>query len=164
MPLFVYNRKINFDFVALSEYDQVSQANTQKLKADTMVALINAGVVSHEECRQVLADDIDSCFANIDIDDVPEMPNDYQDQFTSETSEYNQESEQRPISEHRLLKKGDDVRRKVGENIGGNIEDAKGKFEESKHPRDNDGKFTTGNSKNTKSSIFQQPQDSKLYL
>ncbi|MBQ7586383.1 MAG: hypothetical protein IJU40_09075 [Desulfovibrionaceae bacterium] len=66
-----------------------------------MVAFINAGVVSPEECRQNLADDPDSGFSDIDIDDVPEVPSNYQDQLTNGFPEQN-------INNGGLLKKGDE--------------------------------------------------------
>ena len=66
------DKTITFDFAALSEDDSAAIANTQKLRADTMAILIDRQIVSNEECRRVLADDPDSGFADIDVDDIPE--------------------------------------------------------------------------------------------
>lgn len=65
---------ITFNFAALSEADQSAEASTQKIKADTMAVLLDRQIVSPEECRQRLADDPDSGFSDIDVDDVPEPP------------------------------------------------------------------------------------------
>jgi len=65
---------ITFDFAALSEADQTAEANTQKVKADTMAVLLDRQVVSAEECRRRLADDPDSGFADIEVDDLPPPP------------------------------------------------------------------------------------------
>ena len=65
---------ITFDFAALSEADNAAIATTQKTRADTMAVLLDRQIVSPEECRRVLADDPDSGFADIDVDDVPEAP------------------------------------------------------------------------------------------
>lgn len=76
------DKSITFDFCALSEEDQAAEANTQKVKVDTMAVLLTNNVVSPEECRQRLADDPDSGFANIDVDDVPE-PQEQENQIES---------------------------------------------------------------------------------
>lgn len=68
------DESITFDFSALSEADNAAIANTQKTRADTMAVLIDRSIVSQEECRRVLADDPDSGFADIDVDEVPEPP------------------------------------------------------------------------------------------
>lgn len=67
---------ITFDFAALSEADNAAIATTQKTRADTMAVLLDRAIVSQEECRRVLADDPDSGFADIDVDEVPEPPAD----------------------------------------------------------------------------------------
>ena len=63
---------VTFDFCPLSEADKAAQASTQKTRADTMAVLLDRNIVSPEECRKVLADDPDSGFADIDVDDMPE--------------------------------------------------------------------------------------------
>lgn len=66
------DESISFDFAALSEADNAAIATTQKTKADTMAVLLDRQVISPEEARRALADDPDSGFADIDVDDVPE--------------------------------------------------------------------------------------------
>lgn len=63
---------VTFDFAALGEVDNAAIATTQKTKTDTMVALLQNNVISPEEARRALADDPDSGFNNIDVDDMPE--------------------------------------------------------------------------------------------
>lgn len=68
------NESIGFEFPSLVEMDDSEIANLNKLKADTAVQLINAGVVSQEEVRQNLSMDKNSGFSMIDVDDIPEEP------------------------------------------------------------------------------------------
>ena len=68
------NESIGFEFPSLVEMDDSEIASLNKLKADTAVSLINAGVVSQEEVRQNLSMDKHSGFSMIDVDDVPEQP------------------------------------------------------------------------------------------
>ena len=66
------NESIGFEFPSLVEMDDAEIAQLNKMKADTAVQLINAGVVSQEEVRQNLSMDKHSGFSMIDVDDVPE--------------------------------------------------------------------------------------------
>lgn len=68
------NESIGFEFPSLVEMDDAEIAQLNKLKADTAVQLINAGVVSQEEVRQNLSMDKHSGFSMIDVDDMPEQP------------------------------------------------------------------------------------------
>ena len=68
------NESIGFEFPSLVEMDDYEIAQLNKLKADTAVQLINAGVVSQEEVRQNLSMDKQSGFSMIDVDDMPEQP------------------------------------------------------------------------------------------
>lgn len=68
------NPAIGFEFPSLVEMDDSEIASLNKMKADTAVSLINAGVVSQEEVRQNLSMDKHSGFSMIDVDDVPEQP------------------------------------------------------------------------------------------
>ncbi|MFT9366500.1 MULTISPECIES: hypothetical protein [Gluconobacter] len=62
--------------------DDAAKAAILKTKADTVVELIEAGVVSPEEGRKVVADDPDSPFDGIDVDDVPPPPEDGDDHIS----------------------------------------------------------------------------------
>lgn len=68
------DKSLTFDFSSLSEADQAAEAATQKTKADTMAVLLDRNIISPEECRKRLADDPDSGFSDIDVDDLPESP------------------------------------------------------------------------------------------
>ena len=68
------NESIGFEFPSLVEMDDSEIANLNKMKAETAVQLINAGVVSQEEVRQNLSMDKHSGFSMIDVDDMPEQP------------------------------------------------------------------------------------------
>ena len=67
------NESIGFEFPSMVEMDDADIAQLNKLKADTAVQLINAGVVSQEEVRQNLSMDKHSGFSMIDVDDLPEQ-------------------------------------------------------------------------------------------
>ena len=68
------NESIGFEFPSLVEMDDTEIAELNKMKAETAVSLINAGVVSQEEVRQNLSMDKHSGFSMIDVDDMPEEP------------------------------------------------------------------------------------------
>ena len=67
------DENIDFIFRILSSNDESREVNNNKVKADTYVALTNAGIISPEEARKALAEDEKSGFNAIDADDVPEM-------------------------------------------------------------------------------------------
>ena len=65
---------ISFAFNKLGEEDRKSQAETQKTKADTAAVYLDRGALSAEEVRRALADDPQSGYSNIDVDELPPMP------------------------------------------------------------------------------------------
>ena len=114
------DESITFDFSALSEADNAAIATTQKTKADTMAVLLDRQVISPEEARRALADDPDSGFADIDVDEAPEPQEGPEDMGG--------------MPQPKL----DDVDK------AGAVYDANGNFKEGDHPRDNNGQFTSG--------------------
>ena len=54
--------------------DESERANLNKMQADRDNIYLAAGVLSQEEVRQRLSMDKNSGYSMIDIDDVPEMP------------------------------------------------------------------------------------------
>lgn len=76
------DESIDFAFIPLWQMDDAAKAAILKTKADTVVELIEAGVVSPEEGRKVVADDPDSPFDGIDVDDVPPPPEDGDDHIS----------------------------------------------------------------------------------
>ncbi len=67
---------ITFDFVPLQQMGETELAAIRKSDTDRDVAYIQAGVVSAEEVRARLAAEPDSGYNGIDVEDVPEMPDD----------------------------------------------------------------------------------------
>lgn len=62
---------ITFDFNPLWQESKTEKAATRKSNVDAVVTLIDRGVISTEEARENLANDPDSGFSGIDIEDVP---------------------------------------------------------------------------------------------
>lgn len=120
------NDNITFDFVPLRQMSETELSTIRKSDTDRDVAYIQAGVVSAEEVRGRLAGEPGSGYNGIDVEDVPEMPD---DGFSDG------------------LNDGD------GEDVGGQADpkpepaqDAE--WDESKHPRAENGQFGSGKDTN----------------
>ena len=70
------NDNITFDFVPLQQMSETELSTIRKSDTDRDVAYIQAGVVSAEEVRGRLAGEPDSGYNGIDVENVPEMPDD----------------------------------------------------------------------------------------
>lgn len=70
------DESITFKFNALSDEDETKISAVQKARAETDNILIAAGVLSAEEARSRLAHDPDSGYNDIDVDELPEIPED----------------------------------------------------------------------------------------
>lgn len=70
------NDNITFDFVPLRQMSETELSTIRKSDTDRDVAYIQAGVVSAEEVRGRLAGESGSGYNGIDVEDVPEMPDD----------------------------------------------------------------------------------------
>ena len=70
------NDNITFDFAPLQQMNETELSTIRKSDTDRDVAYIQAGVVSTEEVRGRLASEPDSGYNGIDVEDVPEMPDD----------------------------------------------------------------------------------------
>ena len=68
------NDNITFDFVPLQQMSETELSAIRKSDTDRDIAYIQAGVVSAEEVRGRLAGEPDSGYNGIDVEDVPEMP------------------------------------------------------------------------------------------
>lgn len=66
---------ISFQFAPLWEMDERERAEINKIHADTAAVYVDRGCLSQEEVRGSLADNPDSGYSNIDVDDVPETDN-----------------------------------------------------------------------------------------
>lgn len=104
---------ISFQFAPLWEMDECERAEINKVKADTAAVYLDRGALSAEEVRGALADNPDSGFSNIDVDDVPES-----ESFSDI----------------------DDV-----DKAGAVYDEAMDEWDESKHPRAENGQFGNGN-------------------
>ena len=65
---------IGFKFEPITGRDMETICKEQQMRADTAVKLIDAGVISQEEERQRLADDEDSGYAGLDVENIPAPP------------------------------------------------------------------------------------------
>lgn len=70
------NNNITFDFVPLRQMSETELSTIRKSDTDRDIAYIQAGVVSAEEVRGRLAGEPGSGYNGIDVEDVPEMPDD----------------------------------------------------------------------------------------
>lgn len=66
------DKTITFVFKPLGEEDKSALISRQKSKADTVAVYLDRDIISTEEARQIIADDPESGFTNIDPNDVPE--------------------------------------------------------------------------------------------
>jgi hypothetical protein len=65
--------EITFEFVPLWQMNEKEKAEVEKLKADTAQVLIDVGVISPQEERQRVADDPESQYTSLDVDDMPNL-------------------------------------------------------------------------------------------
>lgn len=63
---------ISFEFAPLWEMDERERAEINKINADTAAIYVDRGSLTNTEVRGALADNPNSGYSNIDIDDVPE--------------------------------------------------------------------------------------------
>lgn len=68
------DKQLTFQFAQLSEDDKRAQAEIRKMAADTSAVYLDRGILSQEEARQALADNADSGYSNINVEELPEMP------------------------------------------------------------------------------------------
>jgi predicted ABC-type ATPase len=116
---------VGFKFVPLWQASELEQSTIRKQDAETDEGLINAGVLDPQEVRKRIAEDPDSPYMGLDVDDMPEPPDQGQ---------------------------GDDLEAAndpfgMGTPPGGAADAPGGRFEESKHPRGqpkNAGQFGPG--------------------
>ena len=116
------NDNITFDFVPLQQMSETELSTIRKSDTDRDVAYIQAGVVSAEEVRGRLASEPDSGYNGIDVEDVPEMPDDGFSDGLNDGGEEEGEDPTDPKPEP--------------------AQDAE--WDESKHPRAENGQFGAG--------------------
>lgn len=115
------NDNITFDFVPLQQMSETELSTIRKSDTDRDVAYIQAGVISAEEVRGRLASEPDSGYNGIDVEDVPEIPDDGFSDGLNGSDEEQPENNPKPA------------------------QDA-AEWDESKHPRAENGQFGGGGS------------------
>ena len=113
------NDNITFDFVPLQQMSETELSTIRKSDTDRDVAYIQAGVVSAEEVRGRLASEPDSGYNGIDVEDVPEMPDDGLNDGEGEEGGDPADPKPEPAQD--------------------------AEWDESKHPRAENGQFGSGN-------------------
>ena len=116
------NDNITFDFVPLRQMSETELSTIRKSDTDRDVAYIQAGVVSAEEVRGRLAGEPGSGYNGIDVEDVPEMPDDGFSDGMNDGAEEDVGGQTDPKPEP--------------------AQDAE--WDESKHPRAENGRFGSG--------------------
>lgn len=116
------NDNITFDFVPLRQMSETELSTIRKSDTDRDVAYIQAGVVSAEEVRGRLAGEPGSGYNGIDVEDVPEMPDDGFSDGLNDGAEEDVGGQADPKPEP--------------------AQDAE--WDESKHPRAENGRFGSG--------------------
>ena len=125
---------IGFEFEPLWSLDEKGLAEVEKLEAETDVIYADAGVISPAEVREAVIANPNSRYAGLDPDDVPDLEEEEDDGFDPEAG---------PTVPGKSKRGGDD-----GEG-GGSAQDETpfaedAEFEESKHPRADNGQFGRG--------------------
>ncbi|HFC8548773.1 TPA: phage portal protein [Neisseria lactamica] len=118
------NDNITFDFVPLRQMSETELSTIRKSDTDRDVAYIQAGVVSAEEVRGRLAGEPGSGYNGIDVEDVPEMPD---DGFSDSLNDGEGEEGEAPA----------DPKPEPAQDA---------QWDESKHPRAENGQFGAGGS------------------
>lgn len=129
------NDNITFDFVPLQQMNETELSTIRKSDTDRDVAYIQAGVVSAEEVRGRLASESDSGYNGIDVEDVPEMPGDGFLDGLNDGMEGGARKQDNPKPEP--------------------AQDAE--WDESKHPRAENGQFGSGGSGKAETSETAEP-------
>lgn len=81
------DRDITFKFKAIKQITGQALAEIKKTDSERDAALVDMGAVSAQEVREKVARDPDSGFSNIDVDRMPELPDDDDDQPAAEREE-----------------------------------------------------------------------------
>ena len=120
------NEALGFKFPSLVEMDESERANLNKMQADRDNIYLAAGVLSQEEVRQRLSMDKNSGYSMIDIDDVPEMP----EEPLKDAEKVDSDEEDRIAADEIIEEKKEIVKDVVMD-----------EFVENEHPRDKSGRF-----------------------
>jgi phage-related protein (TIGR01555 family) len=75
---------IDFEFVPLWSLDEKGEAEVEKTKAETDAILTDLGALDPKEVRKRVAADPGSDYASIDVEDMPELPEEFLDALSPE--------------------------------------------------------------------------------
>src|SRR5262249_55478185 len=78
------DKDITFEFETLWELDEKQEAEVRKINAETDKIMVEGGVLDPAEVRKKVAAEANSPYADIDVEDVPEPP---QDEMMNEPAE-----------------------------------------------------------------------------
>jgi phage-related protein (TIGR01555 family) len=132
------DEEIVYDFEPLWALSEKEKGELRKADAETDQIRIDTGVVSSEEVRAKVAADPDSGFDNLDPNDVPDLLEEEAQGLQPEGGRPQPIAQGDPTGE---VSEGGGANDAVVP-FGGGADEAG--FEESKHPRDDGGKFTSG--------------------
>jgi len=146
------DRTIGFRFRPLWSLDEKGEAEVQKIKADTDAVHIDSGVIDAAEARSRLIDDPDSGYDDLDPDDMPEPPApDPADlmggALPGQTGEADDEPVRRTGTDDGPAgggKQPPQLRVVGGDSAYSRVTFDDGQWKEGDHPRDKDGKFSSG--------------------
>lgn len=146
------DESIDFNFKPLWALDEKGKAEVRKTEADTDAVLVDLGAIDPSEVRQRVIDDPDSGYAGLDPADMPEPPEPEMPLMPGmDPTDPNADPAAPPGPADQLPKAvGQKQPAFAGDSIVARGKPAlrivhdEAKFDESKHPRGPDGKFTKG--------------------
>lgn len=119
---------IDFEFEPLYALDEVQMATVNKTKADTDASLIDSGIIAPEEARATMANDPDRGYGDIDPEEVPDLG---EEELGGLEPQGGRPEPAAQAEQEQELTTGDSL----------SVVGDESKWEESKHPRQKDGKF-----------------------
>lgn len=132
------DESIGFEWVPLRTLDEKEQAETRTKDAERDMKYVDGGVLHPIEVRQKLASDPLSGYSNIDADDVPEAPE-------PEGGAFGPEDGGEPAPGAPEAGSGEPAEPKEGgDSAGRPFARDEAKWDESKHPRAENGQFGSG--------------------
>lgn len=157
---------IKFRFIPLMELDEKAKAEVRKTEAETGQILINGGVIDPREERKRVATDPDTPYMSLDVDALPEPPDDGDpdDEGAGTPDDSDEDAETPPPGEDEASELPEDLRDDQDMQFLSDYYAAdEAKWEEGKHPRRTDGKFGTGGSSGGASTSEKPKQQSQKF-
>lgn len=136
------DEEITFSFEPLWSMTEKERAETEKAKAETDGALIDKGIISPEEARLRVANDPQSPYQQLDPADVPEPPQQDMGEGGDDPFGGGGGDDDTGGGDDGGGSSGSEADKKIGDDRAFAFDE--GQFNEDDHPRDDDGKFTSG--------------------